>query len=366
MATRPTAGGLSTLVALAAVTGACALGSAQPLSPADVPKERLAVLRRAQVWMPTKVAAMNLKSGPGGAGAFTPEQTVRCDYVKEKMDGGTPKFRCAISKDDAVKVKYGEQNGEVFGEVAASRLLWALGFPADAQYPVKVVCRGCSADPWTKPDPITGETVFEYAAIERKHPSREIEPGGDAGWAWPELDLVDEAAGGAPRAHRDALKLLAVFLQHTDNKPDQQRVACLDPGAGDDPTCATPLMMINDLGLTFGRANNLNKNEGGSTNLGSWSEVPIWKEPARCVGYLSKSLTGTLEHPTISEAGRKFLAGLLTQLTDAQIRDLFQVARVADRAVEEKGTVRRASVDEWVALFKKKRDEITQHTCPAS
>ena len=64
MTTRLSAGGLSTLVGLAAVTGACALGSARPLSPADVPKERLAVVRRAQVWTPTNVRAMNLKAGP--------------------------------------------------------------------------------------------------------------------------------------------------------------------------------------------------------------------------------------------------------------------------------------------------------------
>ena len=38
---------------------------------------------------------------------------------------------------------------------------------------------------------------------------------------------VDPEFGGAPRAHRDAMKLLAVFLQHTDTKPEQQRIVCL-------------------------------------------------------------------------------------------------------------------------------------------
>ena len=47
-------------------------------------------------------------------------------------------------------------------------------------------------------------------------------------------------------------------------------------------------------------------------------------------------MTGTLGDPAISEAGRKFLADLLVQLTDQQVRDLFEVARV-DRRVNSDG-----------------------------
>jgi hypothetical protein len=227
-----------------------------------------------------------------------------------------------------------------------------------------VICSGCSDDPWTRRERANGETTFEFAAIERKYPASEMTPDDKTGWAWPELELVDEEAGGAPRAHRDALKLLAVLLQHTDSKPEQQRLVC---GDGEEPAsdgaCRRPFMMINDLGLTFGRANNLNRNERGSTNFKAWTEVGVWKDPARCVGYLEKSFTGTLEHPVISEAGRKFLADLIGQLTDAQLRALFDVSRVARRAVEVDGVEQRASADEWVAAFKHKRAQIVNHRC---
>ena len=43
-----------------------------------------------------------------------------------------------------------------------------------------------------------------------------------------------------------------------------------------------------------------------------------------CVGNLPKSFTGTLKDPVISEEGRAFLANLLRQLSDAQIRALFE------------------------------------------
>ena len=35
-------------------------------------ESRHAVLQRAQVWRPTQIAAMNLATGPRGAGAFAP------------------------------------------------------------------------------------------------------------------------------------------------------------------------------------------------------------------------------------------------------------------------------------------------------
>jgi hypothetical protein len=107
---------------------------------------RLAALRRAQVWMPGDIASRNLKAGPQDESGFAPEAAVTCDYVEERQSG-TPKFDCAISSDDKIRVKYGELNGEIYSEVAASRLLWALGFGADRLYPVKVICNGCPEDP---------------------------------------------------------------------------------------------------------------------------------------------------------------------------------------------------------------------------
>ena len=123
--------------------------------------------------------------------------------------------------------------------------------------------------------------------------------------------------------------------------------------------------MIQDVGVTFGRATRFNENTPSSMNLVGWSSTPVWKSATGpCVGNLSKSFTGTLGEPAISEAGRQFLAGLLQQLTDAQIRDLFEVSRVTLR-VREPGNAKSGfpTVDEWVAAFKQKRDEIVNRRC---
>ena len=316
---------------------------------------RRELIRRARVWSPTDIPAVDIPMGPQDGRGFQPNATVSCTYVRRARRGNSPKFYCRLADGNVVKVKYGKDNAEVYAEVMATRLLWALGFGADAQYPVTVVCQGCTADPWTTPETRPGTRSFDPAMIERPFVGAVVETREDSGWSWPELDLVDEEEGGAPVAHRDALKLLAVFMQHTDNKPEQQRIVCL----GDQWTnCASTVLYLHDVGLTFGEANRLNRKSIGGANLRKWSAADIWKDADRCLGNLKKSNTGTLADPPIGEAGRAFLASLLVQLTDQQLQDLFRVGRVVRR---EPNT----SIDEWVDAFKHKRDDIVNHHCPS-
>jgi hypothetical protein len=342
-------------------------GGAVPATTADEHKDskdadRASAIHRAQVWTSSNIAAKDLKRGPEGPGAFMPEQTVRCEYFKKKMSGTSPKFMCRIGSKDKVKVKFGGANGEVFGEVGASRLLWALGFGADRMYPVKVLCRGCP-DSVTGAEKTGGDYLVDPAAIERKFPGRDIGDD-DQGWSWKELDAVSESAGGAPRAHVDALKLIAVFLQHTDSKSQQQRLVCLDPSRKKKSACAHPFMMVSDLGVTFGRADRTNSNFGASVNFDRWSHTPVWKESPGCTANLPKSITGTLENPVIGEAGRKFLAGLLGQLSDHQLRDLFEVSRFHLRPRSPgDGSSGAPSAQEWVDAFKAKRLQIVERRC---
>jgi hypothetical protein len=226
-----------------------------------------------------------------------------------------------------------------------------------------VTCRGCSPDPWTERKRVAGERVFDPAAIERKPKGHEMASENKGGWAWPELDLIDEKQGGAPKAQVDALKLLTVFLQHTDSKEEQERLLCLPNEHTKDGGCAAPFMMMHDVGLTFGQANMFNRNSVGSVNFEQWSKTPIWRATPGCEGNLPKSLTGTLNNPTIGEPGRQFLADLLLQLSDRQLHDLFEVARVDRRSRRPDSTDPPATVEEWVAAFKHKRDEIVNKRC---
>jgi hypothetical protein len=332
------------------------------------------MIARADVWEPTNVSEMDLRAGPGGPGSYSVGATVTCDYTDEKLSGNSPKFVCALTPDDEVKVKYGGANGEVYAEVAATRLLWALGFGADRMYPVRVVCRKCPKE-LGGIEQTKNESVIDPAVIERPMPGEEFFE--KQGWKWQELGIVDEKALPSARAERDALKLLAVLMQHSDSKSVQQRLLCLDPDARkNDEGCRRPFMMINDLGLTFGKASRFNDNAKSSMNLTDWIRTPVWKDENKdearngsegapaCVGNLPKSFTGTLDDPVIGEPGRRFLAGLLGQLSNAQLHDLFEVARVHRRTRTPGDPLSGiATVGEWVEAFKTKRDQIVNRRC---
>jgi hypothetical protein len=347
---------LAAVVGVCCLTGVCALAiSGAPLAATESRSQRrLDAIRHAQVWKATNIRSMNLKAGPQGPLAFKPGETITCDFVQRPHgSGSTLKFACALPSGRELKVRYGKTNGEVYAQVAATRLLWALGFWANRMYPVKVACHGCPPDPFkdrhgARPSTMT---TFDPATIDIKADGDTVETKPDEGWSWDELDRVDEAAGGAPRAERDALTLLAVLMQHSSNKAINQRLVCLDT-----PGCSHTVMMISDAGKTFGRANALNNDETAAVNFKEWSRQPIWSGPTGCVGDLPRSWSGTLRDPHIGEAGRKFLADLLAQLSDAQLHDLFEVSRFTDRDPS-------ATIDDWVNAFKHKRSEILARHC---
>ena len=339
--------------------------------------ERQQVMERANVWQAIDTSSLDLIRGPIlPASQRIPEQTV-CTFVfpDKPLSGMTPKFMCDLGRDDVVKVKYGEKNGEVYAEVAGSRLLWALGFKADVMYPSRVTCRLCPADPfatsgadWQKGSPSAVETVvYDPAVIERESGSK-IEVPDYEGWAWPELDKLTATTGGASRAQLDALKLLAVFIQHSDSKSGQQALVCAEGSRKKDDkgneTCDETWLVIKDLGGSFGKATRLNSSK---MKLADWDSVGVWQDANQCIGNLPKSLTGTLDNPKIGEAGRRFLAERLARLSDKQIRDLFTVSNVMKReeTIEIAGHKRPVTIDDWVRVFKRKRSEIAEAHCPA-
>ena len=331
-------------------------------------------LRRAQVWQEPAIPIEEAKLGRNPGEEFAAGATVECTFKPGPIAGTTPKFDCDLGDGDRVKVKYGRPNPEVYTEVAATRLLAALGFPTDRMYVVqRVRCYGCPADPFPQLECATTKVTegapfdecfpaldftryqdFPEAVIERPLKGRRIESGNQRGWSWEELKFVDEVAGGAPRAHIDALRLLAVLLGHWDNKAKNQRLLCLDEKKADEG-CARPLAMVQDLGATFGPM---------KLDLAHWARTRIWVDAPACrVSMRSLPYGGsTFPDAYISEDGRQFLAGLLRRLSPAQIRSLFEGARFSHYPH------RRASarlIDNWVKVFQAKVRAIADRPpCP--
>jgi hypothetical protein len=315
-----------------------AAGTPPPAAPsktADTDATRLAALRSARVWRQPSVpiSQANLKDNAPGADGFASDSEVTCRMVLEPVGGMTPKFNCELPGKDVVKVKYGAANPELYAEVAATRLLAALGFGADRMYLVKTVrCAGCPPFPFPALKCLseTGlrgpcfaggldynqHTDIAPAVIERRFAGNRIEASQDQGWSWYELDKIDPASGGASLAEVDAFRLLAVFLAHWDNKGENQRLVCTSDGRRNDGSCASPFALIQDLGGTFGP---------DKVDLRNWRETPVWADRAACLVSMKKLpfAGATFPDHRVSEAGRRLLLGLLEQLTAQQLIDLF-------------------------------------------
>jgi hypothetical protein len=365
-------------------------------------KDRLNAMQSAALFGTGKVSEADIAAGP-------PQQKhvfqihdgdkIICDFKTpgNQMGGKTPKFGCQITsvesadgkkqtltsdiqEEGPIKVKFGATDNEVFAEIVATRLIWATGYYADAWYPVQVECHGCPENPISGSG-ATATRTYAVANIVRKLPGHKMTQNGrdDQGWSWKELDT----ANSRPVYERDGLKLLAVFMQHSDNKPPQQRLTCdkVDVDGKTQPpttTCDHSIMLVQDVGASFGSGGLFTSNTSAKMNIENWSGKKLWRRagtdaaPQACQASLSKSLTAKdgLSDPQISEDGRRFDAGLMCQLSDQQIEALFREARVAampkyhNQDGSFKSGIEEASVvHQWVEAFKKKREDLASARC---
>ncbi len=330
-------------------------------------EERIDALSRAAVWSaPPPIARAQLGPDP------RQPKEITCKFEISQLGGTAPKFDCRSESGDRLRIKFG-RSPEVPSEVASAKLLHTLGFGADNVILVeKVRCFGCPAEPFMTMKTLGFAGVeklyakvmdpkdykdFPWAAVERKQYGRPIETEQVEGWAFFELDLIDATKGGAPRAHVDALRLLAVLLAHWDNKSENQRLVCVSeqdwPEGG---RCSRPFAMLQDVGSAWGPR---------KVDLPAWQQAPMWADRKSCTASMDAlPYHGATFTPVkISEAGRKHLGGLLAQLSDAQLTDLFRSARFD----QPTGFVTKHStpISEWVRVFKLKVKQITDGpSCP--
>jgi hypothetical protein len=335
------------------------------LTGSDADALRRDALRRARVRLSDVGTGFDV-----GAGFRRPDP-VTCRFLSAIPTGTSAKFDCVLDGGEVVKIKY-SRNPEIQAEVAATRLVHALGFGADhVEIVPRLRCHGCPRFPFLAmrllsprlADSVIGHhgyedgyTDFDWVALERKFPAPAIETPTTEGWAW--WELHDSAA---PVRELDALRLLAVFLAHWDNKSENQRLVCLDDlptsvASGVRRTCERPFALMQDLGATFGPK---------KVNLARWREFPIWSDRSTCQLSMRRLPFGggTFPDVTVSEEGRVLLGRQLAALSDAEVRSLFETARFADyHSATDDGR----DLEAWTRTFRFRVDQIlTAGPCPA-
>jgi hypothetical protein len=340
-----------------------------------------------------------IRRGPDSANAIPPDEPVYCTFIPYKMhlkgNGKSRKFWChrtsaarsyyndrhelveeavAVSESgflldragqllryedgqsqapDVIKVKYsnGDNRGrEVQTEVAAGRLFWALGFPADRVYPARVWCHGCTKDPFNDirtadQNRARAETsYFPRTSIERSFPGRAIQTEEAAGWGWKEA--YAQAKPDPERRIELEAYVLAANLIGFHNGLDKQNTLVCESGRWDESSgaCSASVAYLDDTGASFG---------GGSSraSYSFFQRNTVFKEPEACA--LRADLAG---FGSVSEAARLLLARRLEQLSDSMVRTIFDVAGFTS---ENTG----ASVDQWAQALLSRIREIRAVSC---
>jgi len=296
---------------------------------------------------------------------------ISCRFLVTQLGGTTPKFDCVLESGETLRVKYGNVS-EIPSEAAATRLVRALGLASDTITLVtRLRCHGCPAEPFPTMKAVGAVHAgslfahavdygkyrdFDWVAVERKYDGQPIETATQEGWDFNELDQVDESRGGAPRAHVDALRLLAAFLAHWDNKSANQRLVCVSRQWPAGTPCPEPLLVLQDLGASFGPR---------KVDLNGWSKIGVWGDRATC-RLTMRGLPydgATFPDVRVGEAGRQLFVKRIRQISEAQAAELFAGARFD----QKRGLFSDVHpVDDWVRAFSRRVAMISDGPpCPA-
>lgn len=295
-------------------------------------------------------------------------------------------------KAEHVKVKYlkppypnhDPRFNEVFTSVAATRIMWVLGFPADHTYPVGTAsCIGCGDDPFgnklaNNTAPLTDKpATFKVASVERELSWDEIAPDNDETWSWDDATkfYADGTWSHQQRVEYDAYRLALGLIHYHNALPQQNRVDCAEwkEGAtGKDKFCQKPMIYVHDLGSTFGKKRSgfdvLGTNPRGS--FSAWEPQTVFVDPKNCE--LRATLLG--DKQVLKEA-QQLMIQRVAKLDHDTVRTIFstagfqmmdqkQIKKLRDSGSQNPGD---AALDEWTNTFLKRVDEIrTAQNCKAN
>jgi hypothetical protein len=296
-------------------------------------------------------------------------------------------FRKRFVRPLELKVKYRSLDSpdlllerDMNSEVAGTRLLWALHYPADRMYRVRRVhCHRCPRDPFNDFVPETeGQyTTFDEAAVELRYEAgqaEECQSWHRGGWSWGE-ELHRLRYGTGPdsfseeqKKHFDGLVLLSSLVQHASKRPDQNRLVCLRGAiqqfGGAFKVCPDTVLMVNDIGSVFGKRQ--------QESLEYWRAWRVWKNADTCEAALPRMTRDEcrIRNYLIGQAGQHFILGLLDQLTDEHLRALLEAADFArfDFTLVPPGSPlspdrEEEIIESWIAAFREKVEQVRAVDC---
>ena len=261
------------------------------------PKKKKEALKGTPVlWeRPTDIGSRDLYLGPGGA-AMRPDVR-RVTFIKEEKGGYSKKYRVRDASGREWVAKIGK---EAQSETSAVRLLYGLGYLTEVNYLVPRVT-------------IPGKGTFTNVRFEARPDSWKR----SGEWQWKKNPFV-----GTPELQ--GLKILMALINNWDLKDSNNVILKVRGDNGDELRYA-----ISDLGATFGHASTtplfwrITRSRNDPSNYAK-SDFFEKVKGDRVVLHFGGKNRGLMNNLSVQDA--QWIGSLLSQLSDAQIRDAFRAA----------------------------------------
>jgi hypothetical protein len=268
---------------------------------------------------PDDISSRDLFLGPGGA-AMRPDLR-RITFIKEEKGGYSKKYRVRDGSGREWVVKIGK---EAQSETSAIRLLWGVGYVTEVNYLVPRVT-------------IPGKGTFTNVRFEAR--PEKWDRAGE--WKWKQNPFI-----GKPEFQ--GLKIMMAMINNWDLK-DSNNVIVKLRGSGNDAL----YYIISDLGATFGHASTTPlfwRFTRSRNNPEKYAKSEFFQKVKgdRVVLHFGGKNSGLMKDITVNDA--QWMGGLLSQLTDQQLRDAFRAANYQPNQINLLARTVRERTNELLSL----------------
>ena len=284
---------------------------------------------------PVDIHDRDLFLGPGGAQMRPDTSTIT--FIKEDIGGYSPKFRVRDGSGREWVAKLGK---EAQSETAAVRLLWAVGYPTEINYLVPCAHINGAPRPRKKVDRCEGGG---FANVRFEARPDNIERTG--AWKWKRNPFVG-------RRELQGLIVMMGLINNWDIKDSNNIILYISNGSRNRGV-AESQYAISDLGATFGKTGNVpffwrfTRSRNNPKDYARARFVDKVKGNRVAFRYGGKN-RGLFKNITLADA--KWIANLLSLLSDRQIADAFRAANYAPAEVRMLMEAVRRRINELVNL----------------
>jgi len=250
---------------------------------------------------PDNISSRDLFLGPGGE-VMRPDVS-RITFIKEEKGGYSKKYRV---RDGAGREWVAKIGKEAQSETSAIRLLWGLGYYTEVNYLVPRVT-------------IPGKGTFTNVRFEAR--PDQWQRGDEWKWKSNPFNRTPELQG---------LKIMMALINNWDLK-DSNNVIIKSRGSN------KLYYVISDLGATFGHASTtpifwrITRSRNNPANYAKSNFFEKVKGD-RVVLHFGGKNRGLMKDLTVQDA--QWIASLLSQLSDNQIRDAFRAANYSPSQID--------------------------------